>query len=535
MNGFARFFSVSCIASCLMYGSPAWADYKAVGADTVTMPEPIQDDAALREARGYDTVTRRIPLRVPEDYSTIQGAIDAAEDGDLILVAPGTYRENLAVTNKAITIAGRGNPKDVVLHGGNQDTCIAFISCGSETIIRGFTITDGKAYAGGGIFCGRYSSPVITGNIISGNTASYGAGIFCDEKSSPLVENNLITSNYSLNNGAGIYVFMSSPFIRGNSFKANFADAFGGGIMRHGTGASCAIVDNIIDNNISEVGAGIYIMDYTKSIIESNRVTDNYASYSGGGIYCGPEGNEEGAYIEIRNNTVARNLSDGCGGGIVISYKMIVALLENNDIVENMAWDGGGIVFDELLNLTARWNRIYRNHAQNDGGGVYGMDRDAESILFENNLVVENSSGNKGGGFCLYYYGEGDSVINNVIYANAAANLGGGVYFYASGGTFMNNIVTSCTGGGIYANASSTNPNTYNDIWGNAGGNYLGYASPGVGDISEDPLFENPVKGDFRLREGSPCIDAGNPAPEYNDPDGTRNDMGAYGGPRGEW
>jgi len=52
-----------------------------------------------------------------------------------------------------------------------------------------------------------------------------------------------------------------------------------------------------------------------------------------------------------------------------------------------------------------------------------------------------------------------------------------------------------------------------------------------VGNISEDPLFTD----DYELQGNSPCIDAGNPDSQYNDPDGSRNDMGAYGGPNGEW
>lgn len=47
--------------------------------------------------------------------------------------------------------------------------------------------------------------------------------------------------------------------------------------------------------------------------------------------------------------------------------------------------------------------------------------------------------------------------------------------------------------------------------------------------------YMNTDNGDFHLQPGSPCIDAGNPDPQYNDPDGSRNDMGAYGGPGGDW
>ena len=51
--------------------------------------------------------------------------------------------------------------------------------------------------------------------------------------------------------------------------------------------------------------------------------------------------------------------------------------------------------------------------------------------------------------------------------------------------------------------------------------------SPGTGELHSDPLLVDPGAGDFSLAVGSPCIDAGNPDPQFTDPDGTRNDMGA--------
>jgi len=59
---------------------------------------------------------------------------------------------------------------------------------------------------------------------------------------------------------------------------------------------------------------------------------------------------------------------------------------------------------------------------------------------------------------------------------------------------------------------------------------------PGTGNIFSDPQFvlfsltDPPESLDYHLRSSSPCIDAGNPDPQYNDLDGTRNDMGVYGG-----
>jgi len=54
-------------------------------------------------------------------------------------------------------------------------------------------------------------------------------------------------------------------------------------------------------------------------------------------------------------------------------------------------------------------------------------------------------------------------------------------------------------------------------------------------NLSENPDFAAWSSNDFSLLSGSPCIDAGNPSSEFNDPDGTRNDMGAFGGSYGDW
>ncbi len=121
------------------------------------------------------------------------------------------------------------------------------------------------------------------------------------------------------------------------------------------------------------------------------------------------------------------------------------------------------------------------------------------------------------------------TVINNTIATNNAG-------IYDSGGyrpPIMNNIITGNTSRGIgCVNASVPTDISYNDVWNN-GQDYYN-CSPGTGDISADPDYVNEPVGDYHLQPGSPCIDAGNPAAAYDDPDGSRNDMGAYGGPGAE-
>jgi parallel beta-helix repeat protein len=101
--------------------------------------------------------------------------------------------------------------------------------------------------------------------------------------------------------------------------------------------------------------------------------------------------------------------------------------------------------------------------------------------------------------------------------------------------TIMNNIIVDNVTGIFYYAFLNEGRILYNDVWSNsyrdyhdnnAGSTFV--PQPGTGEISANPLFADAL---YRLTDASPCKDTGNPAVFYNDPDGTRNDMGAYGGP----
>jgi hypothetical protein len=81
------------------------------------------------------------------------------------------------------------------------------------------------------------------------------------------------------------------------------------------------------------------------------------------------------------------------------------------------------------------------------------------------------------------------------------------------------NIIVLNQGAGISGTGTSVDEIDYNNVWGNAM-DYFELVLPGLHDISEDPLFEDTGTGNYHLQAGSPCIDGGDPDPNFNDPDG---------------
>ena len=172
-----------------------------------------------------------VVIGVPGDFPTIQAAIDAAEDGDVIVVEPGTYRETIDFRGRAITVRSTA-PDDpgvvaaTIIDGANNGSVVTFRSGETgQSVLSGFTITGGsgtwetfevefegvrkelEGHFGGGILVMHYSSPAIENNTITGNTAEeYGGGIAVMMDSSPAITGNTITENTAEFAGGAIWV-----------------------------------------------------------------------------------------------------------------------------------------------------------------------------------------------------------------------------------------------------------------------------------------------------------------------------------------
>ncbi|MEW6747859.1 MAG: right-handed parallel beta-helix repeat-containing protein [Planctomycetota bacterium] len=247
---------------------------------------------------------------MPSEFASIQTAIDAAADGDTILVAPGTYQENLRYGGRSITVKSETGARATVVDGGLQGSVVRFDSGeGPESVLEGFTLTRGSGTTGrfelrgGGILCFG-SSPTVRGNIITGNSMSWGhgGGIFC-QGGAPHIEADSIEHNEIDGRGGGIYAEESQALIEGNRIEENSASYHGGGI--YVTDGELAIRGNKIIANESWWGGGIDVIG--PAMIEGNIIVWNYAHAEGGGLRCDGD-------ITLVANTITENYVFPFGG-----------------------------------------------------------------------------------------------------------------------------------------------------------------------------------------------------------------------------
>ncbi|NQU04455.1 MAG: right-handed parallel beta-helix repeat-containing protein, partial [Calditrichaeota bacterium] len=220
-------------------------------------------------------------IDVPDDFETIQAAVDAADAGDTVLVHPGTYVENVFVWYEDITIGSlymtTGEEHFIEETIVDGDSIYAVFDLGwcespprdqGPVVLSGLTIRNGRK----GIYCrGAYLR--IENCIIRDNHGGEtGGGIFLTHETDLTVINSRITNNTAVN-GAGIYCHDPAPVITGCTFNGNFAEEAGGAIYLT-AGAEPQIEDCIITGNFADIGGGIYC-EASNPVITSCLFTGN--------------------------------------------------------------------------------------------------------------------------------------------------------------------------------------------------------------------------------------------------------------------
>ncbi len=286
-------------------------------------------------------------IHVPADQPTIQGAIDAASNGDTVIVGPGTYAENINFDGKAITVESSQGPSQTTIDGKRQDSVVRFNHGETRaSVLEGFTVTNGFAFPGGAFPGGSYEG---------GGLDIFGA--------SPTIEGNIITENQACADGGGIEVEGGAPLIEKNTVSSNSEGGCSGGFF----------------------GAGIAVQfqaDGTQLI--GNTITDNLSFYGGGIALFG------GGAVTVEDNVISDNSAGGDGGGLWIDGNSS-ALVAQNIVSGNSAIDGGGILWRTGGALTIINNSFWGNTA-NPRGSVVSAAGGQSGAAFENNIVAGSSS-----------------------------------------------------------------------------------------------------------------------------------------------
>ena len=254
----------------------------------------------------------------PANFTTIQAAIDDANDGDTVEVQPGTYtgsgNRDIDFNGKAITLRSATGPENCIIdcNGTDSEPHRGFYFHSGEepnSILDGFTITGGYGNEqGGAIYC--YSShPLITNCNITGNAV-----------------------NGSISEGGGIYCRSSRMILTNCTITNNSADYTGGGIVIDYYGGN-PMIDNckIIANSATYSGGGIAVtVSYSKI---SNCIIAGNSAYLGGASYL-----QSHAQAEFTNCTITGNRATHRGGAIV-SWRQAHADIRNSIIWDNATWD----------------------------------------------------------------------------------------------------------------------------------------------------------------------------------------------------
>ncbi|MFC1636495.1 right-handed parallel beta-helix repeat-containing protein [Planctomycetota bacterium] len=309
------------------------------------------------------------------DFDTIQAGIDAANDADTVLVAPGEYviTEPITFRGKAITVRSEAGPDQTTIRMGtptDPDRGSVVVFENNETtdsVLDGFAITGGKGswlvsrneWGGGGIFFNA-SSGIVRNCAIVQNTAKHGGGVLCFHPCSPnLIDCTIVKNSAELGFGGGVFAFTGSSLSVTN----------------------CIIRDNSATGNMYGTGCGGGACCYRDSFMTLTNCTiaENSAGNTGGGVLYG-----ENSSVTMTHCAIVANMGPNWGGGVA-SYLEAAATIRNCTIWGNSASiNGGGLGCYNGASATVTNSILWRNTATT-GNEIYLEQAPTEfSVTYSN-------------------------------------------------------------------------------------------------------------------------------------------------------
>ena len=345
-------------------------------------------------------VTRYVDLNSPSPTppytswltaaTNIQDAIDAASAGDVVLVTNGVYRTSLHIASdgtsnrvavtRPLTLVSVNGAAVTTIDGENLLRCV-YLTNGAALI--GFTLTNGIAVYGGGVWSASLATVVSNCLMISNSAVSFGGGAYAGTLVDSVLRNN------QAGNGGGA----AANKLNNCTVVGNFSP-YGGGVFA-ATLTNCTIIDNVAHDG----AAGVLTCVLSQCLLSNNIVT---GGGGGGGALSS----------SLYQCIITGNQTTSGGGGGTAGGSVHQCVISNN-----VAYQGGGTDTSFVNQSIVIGNTAWR------GGGSY-----RGSIL--NSIIVGNLAFDSGGGT-----DGGCSLLNSVVYYNSApanTNYGPADFFNSS-------------------------------------------------------------------------------------------------------
>jgi uncharacterized repeat protein (TIGR01451 family) len=430
-------------------------------------------------------------------YSSIQAAVDAASDGDVIKVATGTYTgvsaragvTQVVYISKSVTIQGgyttafteppnpEANPTTL---DAQEQGRVLYITGNISPTVEGLRITGGHVGASGGGIYSKDANLALVNTIITNNISS--------------------GTNWPDGLGGGVSIWGGSVTLNGGQIISNSASYKGGGVSIWG-GSVTLNGGQIMHNTAKgptgwDGGGGMFVLG--SATLNGVQVISNAATINGGGLYV---------YLSdvmLSGVQIIGNSATWAGGGAFIWWAGSAMSLNGGEISNNSAHIGGGVDSGGALTLT---NSVVSDN-QADGLGC-GLCLSGDSSRLLHTTIVRNFGGDGSG---VHVTGSAAVAMTNTILVSHTVGI-----TVAAGNTAT--LTATLWGTGTWANLAD---------WGGAG-----TIITGTINIWDQLDFVDPDRGDYHIGPGSAAIDAGVPAGVIVDIDGesrlagTAPDIGA--------
>lgn len=464
-----------------------------------------------------EATTRTVDDDPGEDFTTIQAAINASSAGDIVYVFPGLYQEQVTMADE-VNLVGFGAHVTTIDGQGLYDHVVTFNGSVGATL-SGFRVigSAGTTWHHSGVYV-QAGPLLVRNNILEGNHG----GISVSTYANPTIINNTIVGN---SNGVILGVRATSlPAVDvAIIYDSDYTSAFKHAVILQDSGFTVDLIllSNVVATDFSDYGVIIVGSDTGSSSVWGTSAAVTAINSSGKPIL----GLGDGGYAFFGKLGLATGFGYGWHGSDNSIYVV----------------DTGYEMFNGPNPISIPGNKIIQLYSATGHVGINLPVVPGNVIVLGREVVdLDHYPLTFESGRYLFWGFTGSPANMTADGADLFVNVVSYLHPIppserTPSHTIMNNIIANNTNAGIfyYSFASYDAEILYNDVWNNTYNYYQNgpipfVPQPGTGEISVDPLFDSSV---YHLAELSPCKDTGHPGMAYNDPDGSRNDMGVYGGP----